>query len=175
LTLPRILNEWQKLAQWFLLRAVRFGQNSLSWRQRGVVGNASLPLVNQGVIVADAGQTITVQGNSVTNLGTIQGSAGGGVSLVGSWVNSGPLAFTNAALSLSGSWTNGGTISASNSTVSLGGNFTLAQLGVFNRSGDTPTPAADLPCLASAEPRALPREQTGTRPPENRPDDGRAD
>ena len=39
--------------------------------QRGVVGNSSLPLVNQGTIRSDAGQTMIVTGSSVTNWGTI--------------------------------------------------------------------------------------------------------
>ena len=75
--------------------------------QRGYVGNPSLPLINRGTILSDAGQTITVQANALTNLGTILGSggslllsgladpravsvAGGNLTLNGAWTNSGP-------------------------------------------------------------------------------------
>jgi hypothetical protein len=45
--------------------------------QQGLLGNSSLPLVNQGTIDADAsGQTISVTGNSVTNTGTLAANNG---------------------------------------------------------------------------------------------------
>ena len=59
--------------------------------QRGYVGTASLPLVNQGTIVADAGYSITVQGSTFQNSGLIW-AAGGTVALPTSgFQNSGTL------------------------------------------------------------------------------------
>jgi hypothetical protein len=108
--------------------------------QRGYVGDAGLPLINQGTISSDGGQTITVRGNSVTNLGTIFAGGGSGVSLGGSWDNSGMLVTTNGTLSLGGSWTNGGAICVTNGTVNLGG-VASGAVGVLNVSGATLTPA----------------------------------
>lgn len=100
-------------------------------------------IVNQGTISADVvGQTITanaINGPVIVNQGTMSATAG--TLHLYNLQNS-----VGATLSASGagtvwldgpSWTNAGTISSSNGTVDLGGTFTLAALGMLNRSGGT--------------------------------------
>ncbi len=77
--------------------------------QEGVVGNGSLPLINDGSILADQpGQTITVTGSTVTNQGTLGAQNGGVMNIVGSTiVNQGALeAGPGTTLNLNGAWTN---------------------------------------------------------------------
>ncbi len=132
--------------------------------QEGVVGNGSLPLINDGSILADQpGQTITVTGSTVTNQGTLGAQNGGVMNIVGSTiVNQGALeAGPGTTLNLNGAWTNAvgstiagngatldlgsnatpwsnaGTITASASTVNLGGEFTVAGLGTFQPTSST--------------------------------------
>jgi hypothetical protein len=71
--------------------------------QRGVVGNGSLPLVNQGLILSEAGQTITVQGNSLTNLGVLSALSSGGL-VVNNLQNSGEVrALTGGVIDINSS------------------------------------------------------------------------
>ena len=119
---------------------------------KGTVGNGPLPLVNEGTILSDGGQTIAVQGNSVTNLGTMEaigGSlaiynladaaglmvSGGTLGLDGNWANIGLLTATNATVNLGGNWTNAGTLNLGNSTLNLNSAFTLATLGTVIQTG----------------------------------------
>ncbi len=77
--------------------------------KKGVVGNGSLPLINDGSILADQpGQTITVTGSTVTNQGTLGAQNGGVMNIVGSTiVNQGALeAGPGTTLNLNGAWTN---------------------------------------------------------------------
>src|SRR5262245_7858065 len=59
------------------------------------------------------------------------------LNLSGDWVNTGTINATSAVVNLSGDWANTGAINASEATVNLGGNFTVAGVGMLNRSGGT--------------------------------------
>ena len=62
----------------------------------GAIGNASLPLVNQGTIVEDAsGGHLVIQGGGWTNAGTIEASGGEAV-LMGSWTSTGTIEASGA-------------------------------------------------------------------------------
>jgi RHS repeat-associated protein len=94
---------------------------------------------NRGVINGDTAglNPLHVTGTNWTNEGTIE-SVGGNLSLEGTWTSSGTLiADQGGALGLNGTtWHNTGTLtSTNNSSVYLGGTFTLADLGMFNRTG----------------------------------------
>ena len=100
---------------------------------------AAMTLVNQGLISAEvSGRTITIQGPSYTNAGTLQALNGSGLNVTSTnWSNTGTITATNSTLSFNGTWSNTGTITANNSTTNLGGAFTFAGLGTFTRTGGT--------------------------------------
>ena len=72
--------------------------------QDGIVGNGSLPLINQGTITSDQAQAITVTGSTVVNLGILQASGGGQLYVNGLTGNVGltSLSGTGSLLSLGG-------------------------------------------------------------------------
>ncbi|CAB5080558.1 hypothetical protein D3OALGA1CA_2637, partial [Olavius algarvensis associated proteobacterium Delta 3] len=114
--------------------------------QEGVVGTASLPLVNQGTIDSDSGQTIFVRGSSVTNAGgallasdgtlnvdNLTGnaghasvSAGSHLDLDGTYTVDQDLPVPQATLTLRGDWTNPSVIDAADGTVTLQGTWSNA-------------------------------------------------
>jgi hypothetical protein len=102
--------------------------------QPGVIGDATLPLVNQGSILAET-NSITLVGANVVNQGVVQAKEG--TLGMNQLENQGAVVLSHSTLTLDGSWTNAGTLTASNSTVNLGGVFTLAELGAFTRQGGT--------------------------------------
>ncbi|HUY88576.1 MAG TPA: DUF4214 domain-containing protein, partial [Pirellulales bacterium] len=73
--------------------------------QGAVVGNPSLPLINEGTVDADAsGQTISIIGSSVTNSGTLAADSGGALNvsdLTGN-ANTLTLAGTGSSITLNG-------------------------------------------------------------------------
>ncbi len=89
--------------------------------KNGSIGNAALPLINQGIIAADTGGQIGVYGSGWTNSGTITATAAA-VSLSGAGSNSGTLQSTNGGTlsSSGGALTSTGIIEAyGTSTVNL--------------------------------------------------------
>ncbi len=91
--------------------------------------------VNQGMLAMSNGGQLDVQG-LVGNLGQMSPITNGAFTLSGTYTNNLALNVTNGGtLNLNGNWVNTGTIDATNATVNLGGDFTVAGLGVFNRSG----------------------------------------
>jgi hypothetical protein len=94
---------------------------------KGTVGNASLPLVNQGAILSDGGQTINVLG-SVTNLGTISADVAGGTITIagGSLNNEGTVEAMNGGTiqPTSSTTVNTGTIVIDSGTMTFANSFT---------------------------------------------------
>lgn len=84
--------------------------------KNGLIGNSTLPLINQGTIDAD------VQGGSLVVVGS-------------NWTNSATLQATAGSLSLNGTWTSTGSISASSGGVYLGGSFSLGAGYTIGGSG----------------------------------------
>ena len=79
-----------------------------------------------------------MSGNPLVNIGLIQASNGGSLTVNGSWTNASGATIGisgGGTLVLTGPWTNNGTIQADNSQVQLYGNFTAASLGTFNVTG----------------------------------------
>ena len=111
------------------------------------VGGGALALVNYGSLSVSNGDTLTINPNTFANAaGATIGVAAGSTLAVGnydgSWVNSGTITATNAAVSFSGVWTNAGTLEVTNSTVTLGGNsrhgsITVATLNMFAGQGNS--------------------------------------
>ena len=103
--------------------------------QIGIVGDSSTLLVNRGTIRADvSGHTITVKGSSVANYGTMEAINGGSLSL-NNIINHATCSAVNGSMSLGDAWTNAGVLTVSNSTLNLGSSFTLATLGMLERTG----------------------------------------
>src|SRR5437867_2319483 len=120
-------------------------------------GPSDVSVVNQGTIAADvSGGTIYVQAQSFINQGKVQGlnggslsidsiadaaglliSGGGTLTLDGNWRNSGGLTGNGSTRTLPGNLTKGGASNVTKATLNLGGSFTMASLGVLNRSGGT--------------------------------------
>jgi RHS repeat-associated protein len=122
-------------------------------------GPANVDLVNEGTIIVDgAGATLHIDGRSFINLGSVEATNGGHLNLTsvmgdlgmvspvvgstlsldGDYVINQPLEVgVGAILNLNGAWTNTSTVRANEATVNLGGTFTLAALGVFERTGGT--------------------------------------
>jgi uncharacterized repeat protein (TIGR03803 family) len=93
--------------------------------------------VNHGMLAASNGGQLSV-GALVGNLGQVSPIDGGGLTLNGTYTNNLTLDLaSNAVLTLDGNWVNTGVIGATNATVNLGGSFSVAAVGVLNRSGGT--------------------------------------
>ncbi len=101
-------------------------------RGSGVVGNSTLPLVNQGAIVPENGRTIHIFGSGVTNTGTFQ--ANGATIAVDNLANQGQISSAGGTITLNKTWSNDGSIDVTNATLNLGGTFTTAEIGVINAS-----------------------------------------
>ncbi|MEI7429383.1 MAG: filamentous hemagglutinin N-terminal domain-containing protein, partial [Betaproteobacteria bacterium] len=88
----------------------------------GTVGNVSQGLINNGVINADTGGTLTVTGSNWSNSAT------------------GVIRATSGTLNLAGTnWQNLGTIAVSGGTLNLASAVTTAQFGTVSRTGGTVT------------------------------------
>ncbi|MCX5659959.1 MAG: hypothetical protein NTW19_09595 [Planctomycetota bacterium] len=102
-------------------------------------------IVNQGQINADvSGGTISFNGATFTNNGSISAAAGTTVSLTNFWTNAaaGTITATGATLALGYSfnpWSNPGSITAANSTVNITGSYSsdIFLAGHFTRTGGT--------------------------------------
>ena len=97
---------------------------------------------NLGTITANqSGQTLTINPDQFTNTGNVRATNGSTLSVAApNWTNqSGGLlaAEANSVLTLGGNWSNQGNISIDNATLNLGGNFTTADIGSFNRMGNS--------------------------------------
>ncbi|MGO9917226.1 MAG: Ig-like domain repeat protein, partial [Isosphaeraceae bacterium] len=94
----------------------------------GLIGNASLPLINQGTIADDiSGGSLAVYGTNWSSTGALEASNGGSVELYGALTNSGTIeANGGSVVGLNGSWANSGTITANAGGVSLSGTGTNA-------------------------------------------------
>lgn len=125
----------------------------------GLVGEAGTAITNLGLISADvSGKSISVQGATFANQGTVEAINGGLLSLNGLVGNLGtarvmgagssltaagtyaintPVEVTGGTLSLNGAWTNSAGIVADNGVINLGGAFTMAAIGPMTTSGTT--------------------------------------
>ncbi|MGO9915353.1 MAG: hypothetical protein ACLQIB_11655, partial [Isosphaeraceae bacterium] len=90
--------------------------------ENGLIGNASLPLINQGTINDDvSGGAFNIYGTNWSNTGTLEASNGGSLSLNGTWANTGPITASGGTVYLNGTWTNTGPFTASAGTMDLAG------------------------------------------------------
>ncbi len=115
------------------------GQNGFVGYSDYYVGPQNVSVVNQGTISCDvSGGTIVVSAQPLSNQGLLAASNGGLLNVQDLATNVGQISLVGGGvMSVGGNWTNAGTINATNSTLNFGGDFTLADLGVFNRSGGT--------------------------------------
>jgi len=98
----------------------------------GVLDNTNLRLDGPANVLTMAGGTVHGGTLVVTNgAGLVFGNG----TLDGVTINGQLDVTAGGILNLSSNWINQGVINASNATVNLGGSFTVATLGVFNRTG----------------------------------------
>src|SRR5205807_128818 len=102
----------------------------------------SLPLVNQGTVIADPGARLTVTGSNVENSGTLE-ALEGGVLVPENLQNDGLIVLTNGILNLTGTFTRAavgalagtgtvniiGTLDNTNRTLTLDTNITWQLVG----------------------------------------------
>ena len=104
-----------------------------------VFTGGSFWLTNYGTILGDfSGQAITIRSEVgwFVNYGLVAATNSGAVYINSpNWISPGTMIADSGSLGWSGLWTNSGTINITNSSLYLGGPFTVAQLGVVNRSG----------------------------------------
>ncbi len=105
------------------------------------IGTDGATVVNQGTLLtsgATNGTANTLVLKNFVNRGTIRADAGAGLQAWGTWSNSGTMHIEGGGtMSLIGTWHNTGVFEAVNSTTEFDSNFTLADLGVFHRTGGT--------------------------------------
>lgn len=108
----------------------------------GTVGSATLPLINQGRILADTplggfGRGILVQATDLDNRGSV-GAANEGLMVLRNLQNHGSVtATTKGSVVLEGGWTNGGVMMLEDARLALGGTFGVGALGTLQRAGGT--------------------------------------
>src|SRR5262249_16248660 len=104
----------------------------------GIIGSASVELLNRGTISAEAGgEAINIFGSRVRNQGTIEALNGGSLKVENLQNSASVLGTNGAALTLSGAWNNAGVLRIDAATVNLGGTFSLINIGTLVRSGGT--------------------------------------
>ena len=110
----------------------------------GVIGNSSLPLINQGTIAADiSGGQIVINGTNWTNSGTLHASNGGELYFQGTWTNPEPITVNAGEVVLTGTWTDTAPITAIGSngglegTANLGGSSSVYFEGTLDHAGTT--------------------------------------
>src|SRR6185312_16242093 len=108
---------------------------------QGVVGNATLPLINNGTIDAESGGgTFTIQGSNLTNNGTIEAASGDILVLAGSFTNEG-LNLNASGFQAGGAWVDiAGTLDNTGATLTLDpslGNWNLTSGGTIKNGNVT--------------------------------------
>ncbi len=102
----------------------------------GLVIDNFVQFTNLGLLEASLGGRLSITGADWVNKGTIN-VVDATMNLGGDWVNDANITATDATLSLTGNWSNQGVINAIDATVDLGGSFSTDGLGEFNRTRGT--------------------------------------